>query len=793
MTVQLHEPPGEDGFEKQDQNLYARTQAAATGAAPRDEEAEEHGEVNWLKLVSEAETQGGQFAQDQIKGAWDASYKAFHNQHQASSKYRSKDYAGRSKLFRPKTRAAVRKANAAAAAALFSTMDTISCSPGNESDPIQQASAALMQELINYRTDRTSGRASIPWFRVAIGAHQDTLIMSACLSKQYWKLELEAETTEEPMAGSDGQPVLDEIGQPIMQQVKTYKPSIDRPDIATIPLENMIIDPAASWLDPIQSASYLIVKYPMRINEIRKKQNDPRNPWKHVEESVLKASGSDQKLRAAGTRSARERGLDRMDPSSTGTGEFEVIWIYEVFMRVGEEDVCFYSAGSKAYLTDPKPVKKVYPEQGGERPYVLGLGSLEAHRIFPMSHVESWQPLNQEINDLANLRLDQVKQSVSPITFVKRGRQVDLAAIQRRGPNTTILRTDKDDIEFDRPPEVPSSAYAEMERLNVDFDDQAGQFNSGSVQTNRSLNETVGGLNLISSAANSVQEFDLRTWVETWVEPVLGQIVRLEQYYESDEVVLGLCGERAELLQKHGVNKINNALLEQQISLRVDVGLGASNPQTKLQNFAGALQIAKGVWENHPQVQSGEFMPNIEAISDEIFSLAGNRDGAKRFITKGQPKGPPPQAQAMVEKLLSEVAKNKADATLKNASAVEKGVRAKMDFAGLVHGQQMDRAKMVHQVRSEREGFLHNKENVAEDRKLKAKQIEGKAQPKALPAPEPQEMPQDLGQEPGGDGDMMAQIVALLQQKQQPKNFKFIRDPKTNRIVGAEEIPQGAA
>lgn len=763
MTVMIPEPPGEDGFAKQDQNLYARAQAAATGSAPRDEDknAAEQGEINWLKLVSEAETQGGQFAQDQIKGAWDASYKAFHNQHIAGSKYRSKDYSGRSKLFRPKTRSAVRKANAAAAAALFATMDTISCSPGNESDPIQTASAALMQELINYRTDRTSGRASIPWFRVAIGAHQDTLIMSACLTKQYWKLELEAEITQEPVTSPDGQPILDEqTGQPLMRQVKTYKPSVDRPDIATIPLENAIIDPAASWLDPIQSAAYLIVKYPMRINEIRKKQNDPSNPWKQVEESVLKSSGSDQKLRAAGTRSARERGLDRMDPSSTGTGEFEVIWVYEVFMRVGEEDVCFYSAGSKAYLTDPKPVKEVYPEQGGERPYVLGLGSLEAHRIFPMSHVESWQPLQQEINDLANLRLDQVKQSVSPITFVKRGRQVDLGAIQRRGPNTTILRTDKDDIEFDRPPEVPSSAYAEMERLNVDFDDQAGQFNSGSVQTNRSLNETVGGLNLISSAANTVQEFDLRTWVETWVEPVLGQIVKLEQYYESDKVVLGLCGERSQLLQKHGVNQITNELLEQQIALRVDVGLGASNPQTKLQNFAGALNLAKTVWEGHPQVQSGEYMPNIEAITNEIFSLAGNRDGAKRFVTKGQPKGPPPQAVAEVDKIKSETEKNKSVVDLNRAKAMETGVRAKMDFADLVHGQHIDRAKLVHQVRSEREGFLHSKENTVADRQLKEKQVQTKASPQGEAAPQQDQMTEIA--------DLLSQVVALLSQQQQP-------------------------
>ncbi|WP_213287580.1 hypothetical protein [Bradyrhizobium sp. sGM-13] len=760
MTDIRTEPPGEDGFQKQEQNLYARAQAAATGSAPHDQAPQEAGgdEINWLKLVAEAETQGGRFQLDQIKSSWDASYKAFRNQHVANSKYRSNDYKGRSKIFRPKTRSAVRKANASAAAALFSTINTINCTPGNEGDPQQVASSALIQQLINYRTDRTSGRAAIPWFRLAIGAHQDTLIMSACLSKQYWKLELAPKITQEPVIGPDGLPLVGEDGQPVMRTVKTYSPIVDRPDSVLCPLENVIIDPAASWLDPIQSAAYLIVKYPMRINEIRAKQNDPRNPWKNVDISTLRGAGAEQKLRAAGTRSAREGGLDRMDPSSTGPGEFEVIWVYEVFMRVGEEDVCFYSAGSKAFLTDPMPVREVYPEQDGERPYVLGLGSLESHRIFPMSHVEAWQPLQQEINDLANLRLDQVKQNVSPITFVKRGRQVDLGAIQRRGPNTTILRTEKDDIEFDRPPEVPSSAYAEMERLNVDFDDQAGQFNSGSVQTNRSLNETVGGLNLISSAANSVQEFDLRVWVETWVEPVMGQLVRLEQYYEADEVILGLCGERAQLLQKHGINQITDRLLEQQVAVRVDAGLGASNPQQKLQNFAGALKIAAPVWANSPQVQSGEVTPNIEEISNEIFSLVGYRDGAKRFIKKGQPKQNP-TIDAQADKLKSEAEKNRSTAHLNEAKAMETGVRTKMDFAGLVHGQQMDRAKLVNQVRSERESFQHNKENSAEDRKLKEKQIQAKSEKPAAKEQAPDQHAEIA--------DLLKQVVALLSQNQQ--------------------------
>lgn len=755
MTTVIETPPGEDGFEKPD-NLFARAEKAAlspAGGAPAAQE-EQKKDVDWLNLVSQAETQGGQFMLNQIKDAWDRSYKAFHNQHFSGSKYLSASYKGRSKLFRPKTRGAVRKANAAAAAALFSTVNTINCSAGNENDPVQKANADLMQQLINYRTDRTSGKAAIPWFRIAIGAHQDTLIMSACLSKQYWKLELKEKVTQQPLRDeATGEPMLGEDGQPLMQTVRTFSPSVDRPDVKLIALENVIIDPAADWTDPVQSAAYFIVKYPMRIDEIRKMQQDPRNPWNEVPEATLLSAVTDQKLQASGTRAARENGQDRLDQNATGGGDFRVIWVYEVFMRYQGQDICFYSAGSRAYLTDPKPVEEVYPEQGGERPYVLGTGALESHRIFPMSHVEAWQPLQQEINDLANLRLDQVKQNVSPITFVKRGRQVDLGALQRRGPNSVILRTDADDIEFAQTPEVPSSAYAEMERLNVDFDDQAGQFNSGTVQTNRSLNETVGGMNLISASANSVQEFDLRTWVETWVEPVMGQLVRLEQYYESDKTILGLCADKAQLYQKHGISEITDELLMEQVTLRIDAGMGASNPQTKLGNLATAIKVIAPVWQNHPDVVSGRKVPNLEELTNEVFSLSGYRDGGKRFLKEGTPQQPNPAVAAEADKLKSEAEKNRSTAVVNQAKAQEIDARMKMDFAELVHGQRMDRAQLVNQVRTERENMQRDRvnddrqqRNTEADREMRQRETELKNKPAEQPS-----------------GDLISELTALLQ------------------------------
>jgi hypothetical protein len=720
-------PPGEDGIAKANSDLY--TQASRIEFANQPDE-ENGRNVNYLNLVAQAINQGQTYVTQNVQRNWDRSIRAFRNEHFAGSKYTQKEYRLRSQIFRPKTRAAVRKDMAAAASSLFSTTDAISCEPGDESSLEQRASAAIIKELLNYRTDRTGGRAAIPWFRVSMGARQDALLQSVCCSKQSWKLEQRVRKHMQPVFDLDpatGEPVLDplsgeplplldENGQEIMEEVEVTEILCDRPDVQLIPLENVIIDPAADWLDPIQTSAYFIVKFPMRKYEIEAKQRSPMNPWHKVEWEKLRASDR-TKTFSQSVRQSREGGQDRFDQTATGTGDFEVVWVHEVFMRVGDEDVHFWSIDDRAYLTDPVPVDEVYPAHGGERPYTWGIASLEAHRLFPMAPAESWQPMQQEINDLANLRLDQVKLNVSPVAFVTRGRNIDLAALQRRGPNSIILRTGEDDIEWDRPPEVPNSAYAEMERLNSDFDDLAGQFNSASVQTNRSMNETVGGMKLIAGNANVVGEFDLRTWIETWVEPTLAQVVKLLQYYESDERVLALCGERAKLFQKFGVDQITDELLQEQVTVRVNVGIGNGSPQERLGKFAAATQTIAPMWGSHPKVQSGELELDIEEIFQEVFGLTGYRDGGKRFIKKGQPRANP-VAEAEAAKKQAETQDKEAAARLKEAQAKQVGVDTQLSVAEMMHGAMMDRAQLVHKARTERESFTQNKADKDADREF---------------------------------------------------------------------------
>jgi hypothetical protein len=59
----------------------------------------------------------------------------------------------------------------------------------------------------------------------------------------------------------------------------------------------------------------------------------------------------------------------------TNIKAFDVVWVMRWFMEDDEgEDHVFYTLGTDALLTDPKPIEEVYFH--GKRPYVMGYSIL---------------------------------------------------------------------------------------------------------------------------------------------------------------------------------------------------------------------------------------------------------------------------------------------------------------------------------------------------------------------------------------------------------------------------------
>jgi hypothetical protein len=479
---------------------------------------------------------------------------------------------------------------------------------------------------MNYRLDR-HGNASIPWFLVSMGAHQDAQITGLAVSKQYWKWEERK---------SDGAIVF------------------DRPDILNIPPENLILDANCEWTRPAQTSPILSVRFAMTVAEVVSMlagNEASKTQWLPVtREQLLKHAGvTPEDIKSV--RSARSGGQDgqEIQPSHEDS---RILWVYENFIRKDGEDYQCWSLGGETLLSVPQYTYVAYPEYFGNRPYVIGFGALETHRSYPMAPAESWQQLQQEANDISNLRLDQMKKVVNPVAKVKRGRMIDLDAVQRSAQDGVMLVTDMEDMEYDRPPDVPASAYNEANYLNNDFDELAGSFSTSSVQSNRSLNDTVGGMKLLNNAASNITEFDLKVWLETWAEPVLGQLLKLEEFYESDEKVLVLAGNKAELVERYGIDEITDTLLKEDVTLKVAAGIGAGDPMqslTKLQaglTMVGeAMTMAAGMGQPVPSIKWNEFI-------DEVVGKTGYKNAFERFFVDPaqQPPQPDPKAQAEAEK-----------------------------------------------------------------------------------------------------------------------------------------------
>lgn len=612
--------------------------------------------TNWLQLAQEAYTSSTSYFDASIRRQIESDLRQFQGLHPQGSKYLAESNRARSRLFRPKTRTAIRKNEAIAAEAFFSTNDTVAITGTDDNNPAHLASAGIMKELLQYRLTK-----SIPWFQTVIGAYQDAMTVGVVVSYQYWDYN--------------------------------EKKKIDRPAIRLVPVENMRFDPASTWTDPVNSSPYLIELVPMYVKDVRARMTtaDAKTgeaKWKTLpEETILTAI----KQYGDTIRLQREQGRTDSKDQAQSVSAFSIVWVHKNIVEQDGEDWIYYTLGTTELLSDPVRLSEVYFH--GKRPYVIGSCVIETHKNYPSSLPGLGRDVQAEINNIANLRIDNVTLALNKRYFVKRNKQVDLRSLTRNVPGSiTLLDDPENDVKTVEFNDVTGSSYKEQEVLNLDFDDIMGSFSGSSVQSNRKLNETVGGMELLNSGANQVSGYQLRTFVETWVEPALRQIVLLEQAYETDEVILALAGQKAKLMERFNIDAITDELLEQELSLSVNVGMGATNPKEQVANFTQGMSALRDLLADGTLQKYGL---NIREVIAELFGKLGYRDGSRFFSTKEedpamtdlkaqiqeltqqlQQKADPKLIDAQVRKIDAEIASLAVKDADTKAASVKKGVEA---------------------------------------------------------------------------------------------------------------------
>jgi hypothetical protein len=624
--------------------------------------------------------------------------------HASGSKYNSDAYRQRSKLFRPKTKAFLRQSAASVASGLFSNQDVVDMRGANPNNPLHADAAKLIKALVQHRLD-----IDIPWFQTVLGANYDADVYGICISKTYWDYGVhQPEPEYRPVFDENGEPIVDDdgiaLGEELVQEPVLIS---DKPVIDLIPPENLRFDPNADWRDIVGTSPYLIEMMSMYAVDVLQMLsiNNPGEPIQWIPHDI-------NEIVTIGTRDVdgqqntvnKERYEGREDPQEMDQAqeEYKSVWVHLNILKDEQgKDWAFYTLGSKELLSVPMPIEELFIN--GREVYQIGFKNVETHKTVPESHVGMFNPVQEEINEICNQRHDNIKLVLNKRYALRRGANIDMSALMRNVPGGGVLMDDPGaDYKIMETPDVTGSSYSEHDRLSIEGDELLGNFSQASVQSNRSLHETVGGMNLMSSTASAVQELDLRLFVETWVEPVLRNLVTLVKEYETDEVKIALAANKANILAE-----IDDALFMQDLVVKVNVGMGNTNPQQKIERLMTPINTV---------MQFPEFAARLklEEVAKELFAITGLGDG-ERFVMseeefaelQEQMMGQEPPVDPSIQ-----VAQINAEARLA-AEQIESEVRERVEMARLAQSQGLKMEELYTKLGIEQQKDRTKREQIA--------------------------------------------------------------------------------
>jgi hypothetical protein len=351
--------------------------------------------------------------------------------------------------------------------------------------------------------------------------------------------------------------------------------------------------------------------------------NPKGQQWREYPPSIVFSQGDKDDT----TRQARNQLQQDPTQQKRDISDYDICWVHRHIHKWDGEDWEFYTLFSEYLLTDPEPLKKTVWH--GHRPYVMGNAIIETHKAIPNPLPTLVKPLQDEANTIQNSRMDNVLFVLNKRYIAKRGRNVDLASLVRNVPGGITLADDPEgDIRELEWPDVTQSSYLEQDRIDGDFSDLVGNFNPMQVQAQRTGRESTNTMRMLQGPTNLLTEYMLKTFVETWVQPVLRQLVMLEQHYETDMVLLALAGKKAQVFEKYGISQMGDAILDKELTVTVNVGMGSTDPQMKMQRFSSALLTYAQINRIPlPGVDMGE-------VLKELMALAGYQ-GGERFKVDG--------------------------------------------------------------------------------------------------------------------------------------------------------------
>lgn len=363
-----------------------------------------------------------------------------------------------------------------------------------------------------------------------------------------------------------------------------------------------------------------------------------------------------------------QRSLNQGSPFSGAPEDIEdlqYIWVYECWdLQPGKygylESGSFVLGGSedrpmalmRGWVKNELPYQ-FDPTETVRPPFVVGTAFPESHGMYGKSFPGVTRDLQKETNARINQEREAVARALRPPTLVNRNSNVDLMALMIRKIGGIVQGNDVSpesvrEMEVNNPVPISLPAQQRIDQLYTEISsigpDQVG------ADSTVGNDESATASSTKSTNANKKMNMVIRNITQTGIIPMLRNLLRLEQEYESDEVIELVTGRVLgwKFVKDSSGNHVGprpSVVIQGDFDLQVSVGINKQNQLAQLKTITELGNQSNGQLTQALQIgavkaQDAKFFNSVWAFK-QMAKLLGQKNVDEMFLPAMQP--PPPQ------------------------------------------------------------------------------------------------------------------------------------------------------
>lgn len=453
--------------------------------------------------------------------------------------------------------------------------------------------ASIMEYVVNYYISDAGG---ISWDSYVVNAASNALTYNFAPAIIDWDRDVREEEIEVD--------IIDEDGEPARGKEKVETELFSHPTIELIPPEDFRIDPSVGW-DELRYARYGACRF--FRDQAFAEQMAKQGVWPEIEESEFGIGFTNDSGTLKNERAMEGSPFNDSTDIDNGLIEVRKYWFYHD-LGDGMVPVEMTTLDDRIILEDPSELELDFSNSDGSDPFNFEIARIyiKPHEPITRAMPDKLEQLQIEQNSIRNQRRDNIGLILNPEKLVTANTGIDPAVLSRSFVGKVSVVRNINDVRWERPPDVTSSAYNE-EQVTVNDMERLVAESAQKIGAEPSRKETATASKIQAAGGAKTVGFDAAIFGMTGPEAIVRKLIRAIRQAAPESIFI----LAAEHLQIESADPFKEAVTG---DFRVRVGAGQHQAAIDLQisnasNTAAIIQSIYGNAANYHEI----IAPMLEA------------------------------------------------------------------------------------------------------------------------------------------------------------------------------------